>query len=58
MSYKTPTILCVDDEPLNQTLLEAVLGAHGYETLAADDGQKALDLLATVATSPPTMRGC
>ena len=37
-------ILVVDDVPENVRLLEVVLGAHGYETVSASDGQTALEL--------------
>lgn len=38
-------ILCVDDEPLNLELEEAILTPHGYEVLRAADGIEALALL-------------
>jgi DNA-binding response OmpR family regulator len=37
-------ILVVDDVPENVRLLEAVLGAHGYEVVSATDGRTALEL--------------
>lgn len=37
-------ILVVDDVPENVRLLEAVLGAHGYEIVSATDGQRALEI--------------
>ena len=37
-------ILVVDDVPQNVRLLEAVLEAHGYETVSASDGRAALEL--------------
>jgi DNA-binding response OmpR family regulator len=37
-------ILVVDDVPENVRLLEAVLGAHGYEVVSTTDGQTALEL--------------
>jgi response regulator RpfG family c-di-GMP phosphodiesterase len=40
-----PSILCVDDESVNLSLLRAVLIPHGYEVVTANDGQIALDLL-------------
>ena len=40
-------ILVVDDVPENVRLLEAVLGAHGYEVVSATDGHTALELAAT-----------
>jgi len=38
-------ILCVDDEPLNVQLLEAILEPAHYEVISAQDGYQALDLL-------------
>lgn len=38
-------ILCVDDEPVNIKLLEAILAPHGYEVLGAATGQEALNRL-------------
>ena len=38
-----PRILIADDSPNNRDILEARLGAHGYEILTAVDGQDALD---------------
>lgn len=37
-----PCILCVDDEPANLKLLEAVLIPRGYEVIKASDGTEAL----------------
>ncbi len=39
------TILIVDDEKNYTTILSAVLEEDGYETLAANNGQEALDML-------------
>src|ERR1035437_7547602 len=39
--YK-PKILCVDDEPLNLKLLEAILEPEGYEVVSVKDGHEAL----------------
>ena len=47
MSDAPARILVVDDVPANVRLLEAVLGAHGYEIVAASDGQAALELALT-----------
>ena len=44
MSDDRARILVVDDVPENVRLLEAVLDAHGYDVIAATDGQAALDL--------------
>jgi|GEM_PF-236228 len=38
-------ILCVDDEPLNLELLEAILESSGYEVICAADGDQALSIL-------------
>lgn len=38
-------ILCVDDEPLNLMVLEAVLVPKGYEVIKAEGGKKALDII-------------
>lgn len=42
---KPKTILIVDDEPIARDNLEHILKKDGYETLAAEDGQQAIDLL-------------
>jgi response regulator RpfG family c-di-GMP phosphodiesterase len=47
MNASTPRILCVDDEPLNLILLEAILVPKGYEVLRAADGASALEIIAT-----------
>lgn len=47
-----PKILCVDDEPKNLTLLEALLVPRGYEVILAENGEKAL---AQVETDPPDL---
>ena len=44
MSELAARILVVDDVPENVRLLQAVLEAHGYETVTAADGQTALEL--------------
>src|SRR3990170_4657064 len=43
---KPATILCVDDEPKNLQLLEALLMPRGYAVKLAENGQKALALAA------------
>ncbi|RYG69922.1 response regulator, partial [bacterium] len=40
-------ILLVDDEPRNLSLLEALLLPLGYDTRAATDGKRALELFAS-----------
>lgn len=39
-------ILCVDDEPRNLKLLDAILTPAGYELLMAENGERALELIA------------
>jgi adenylate cyclase len=46
-SDRAGRILVVDDIPENVRLLEAVLGARGYEVLTATSGEEALDLVAS-----------
>src|SRR5688500_5081090 len=41
-----PTVLIVDDEPLNRDLLEQELLEAGYRTLSAANGAQALELAA------------
>jgi response regulator RpfG family c-di-GMP phosphodiesterase len=38
-----PRILCVDDEPVNLKLLEALLVPRGYDVISAADGKEALE---------------
>jgi putative two-component system response regulator len=45
MNEKKPRILCVDDEPSNLRLYEAILSAWGYETVVAGSGREALEKL-------------
>jgi PAS domain S-box-containing protein len=40
-------ILCVDDEPKNLSLLEAILTPRGFEVVLVTSGQEALDKIAT-----------
>ena len=47
MSEHAGRILVVDDVRENMRLLEAVLGAHGYEVVSATDGSAALELTAS-----------
>jgi response regulator RpfG family c-di-GMP phosphodiesterase len=47
MNSATPRILCVDDESLNLTLLEAILVPKGYEVLQAANGETALKIIAS-----------
>ena len=47
MRYKTAgKVLIVDDEPPNIQLLSRLMTGHGYEVIAASDGQQALDAVA------------
>ncbi|TAL24949.1 MAG: response regulator [Nitrospirae bacterium] len=43
MNPTKPKILCVDDEPANLKLLEAMLEPRGYEVVKAEDGIEALE---------------
>lgn len=43
MNLTKPRILCVDDEPANLDLLEAMLAPRGYEVVKAADGIEALE---------------
>ncbi|HIJ81255.1 MAG TPA: response regulator [Desulfuromonadales bacterium] len=43
MSYRLPRILCVDDEPMNLGLLEAMLAPRGFEVITASNGYEAIE---------------
>jgi response regulator RpfG family c-di-GMP phosphodiesterase len=43
MNQRLPKILCVDDEPLNLSLLEAMLSPRGYDVVTAVNGPEALE---------------
>lgn len=47
MNQRIQRILCVDDEPLNLRLLQALLSPHGYEVVSASNGQEALEKIRT-----------
>ncbi len=47
MNRRTARILCVDDEPLNLSLLEAMLSPRGYDVVTAVDGPMALQKMRT-----------
>ncbi len=47
MNKQTGKILCVDDEPHNLILLEAMLAPRGYEVETAENGREALAKLRT-----------
>jgi response regulator RpfG family c-di-GMP phosphodiesterase len=46
MNHTIPRILCVDDEPLNLSLLQAMLLPRGYEVVPAASGPEALEMIA------------
>jgi response regulator RpfG family c-di-GMP phosphodiesterase len=43
MKTRRPRILCVDDEPANLKLLDALLTPRGYEVIKAGNGREALE---------------
>ncbi len=45
MNATKPTILCVDDEPINLALLEALLAPRGYAVITAASGREAMRLV-------------
>jgi len=51
------TILSVDDDPINQMVIQAMLRKSGFKVITAGDGMKALELLShgVDACSPPDM---
>jgi response regulator RpfG family c-di-GMP phosphodiesterase len=49
MNQRIPRILCVDDEPLNVSLLEAMLSPRGYTVISAVNGMEALEKIKTEA---------
>ena len=46
MNQRMARILCVDDEPLNLSLLEAMLSPRGYDVVSAVNGPEALEKIA------------
>ncbi len=42
---ESPTILIVDDNPLNMKLIRVLLTAEGYQVRTAVDAKEALDML-------------
>ena len=46
MKQRMARILCVDDEPLNLSLLEAMLSPRGYDVVSAANGPEALEKIA------------
>lgn len=51
MAPARPTVLIVDDDPLNLKLMNATLGAHGLDVIDAKDGLEALELLEKMPVS-------
>ncbi|MBL0224706.1 MAG: response regulator [Geobacteraceae bacterium] len=47
MNHSKPRILCVDDEHLNLSLLDAMLTPRGYDVIAAVNGPQALEKIRT-----------
>ena len=47
MNQHNPKILCVDDDPLNISLLQAVLVPQGYDVVSAANGSLALEMIRT-----------
>ena len=47
MKGAVPRVLCVDDEPLNLSLLQAMLVPRGYDVVMAENGLKALEEIRT-----------
>jgi DNA-binding NtrC family response regulator len=47
MNKVKPRILCVDDGPLNLSLLDAMLSPRGYEVVSAVNGPQALEKIGT-----------
>ncbi len=45
MPNETPRILIVDDDPGQRSLLDSFLRGQGFETILADSGERALELL-------------
>jgi len=52
MAGKKKTILIVEDEPDTATYLSTLLGDAGYDTVAAEDGDQALE---KVKAGPPDL---
>ncbi len=49
MNQSVTRVLCVDDEPLNLSLLEAMLSPRGYDVVMAENGPEALEKIRTEA---------
>lgn len=47
MNHHMPRILCIDDEPLNLSLLEAILTPRSFEVVTASNGPEALEKIRT-----------
>ncbi len=50
-SRKPPRVLIVDDDPGQRSLLDSFLKSQGFDTLTADSGERALELLRTEQVS-------
>src|SRR5215472_9695523 len=46
-SSKTARVLIVDDDPGQRSLLDSFLRGQGFETVLADSGERALEILRT-----------
>ena len=51
MPNETPRILIVDDDPGQRSLLDSFLRGQNFETVVADSGERALELLPTAKFS-------
>jgi CheY-like chemotaxis protein len=47
MNQRMARILCVDDDPLNLNLLEALLSPRGYDVVSVANGPEALEKIRT-----------
>jgi DNA-binding NtrC family response regulator len=47
VSTETPRLLIVDDDPGQRSLLDSFLRSQGFETVVAESGERALELLPT-----------
>ena len=47
MPIETPRLLIVDDDPGQRSLLDSFLRSQGFETVVAESGERALELLPT-----------
>jgi CheY-like chemotaxis protein len=49
MKNSSPCVLCVDDDPLNLSLLDAMLTGRGFEAIKAGSGREALETIGNQA---------